>query len=357
STSPDDYQYSTAELDQIAAYVKAKQTAGLITSVNVKDGPVQSTTNMLTNGSFDSGIAAGWTTNNAAVFKADSANNGSYNGTTTGPTKSVAVTAGSTNAALFSPKVAVNNAQTYMFKGFLNMTARTAGELGYYVDEYDANGNWISGQWKKAENSVYVESMNFTYTPTSTAVKQASLQVYVTGGSGIKAYIDNLQMFPLTGTPPPPVTQTNLVTNGTFDAGISGGWTTNSPTTIKADATSKGSPNNVVNSVAMTATTQDRHLFGPQIAVSQTNSYTITSYLNLTKITSGQVGFYIDEYDANGNWVSGQWKTGISAVSAGDVSLQYKPTSANVAKASLQVIVAGNSDISAYFDDVRWYQN
>ncbi len=107
----------------------------------------------------------------------------------------------------------------------------------------------------------------------------------------------------------------------------------------------------------MTATTQDRHLFGPQIAVSQTNSYTITSYLNLTKITSGQVGFYIDEYDANGNWVSGQWKTGISAVSAGDVSLQYKPTSANVAKASLQVIVAGNSDISAYFDDVRWYQN
>lgn len=357
STNPDDYQYSTAELDQIAAYVKTKQTAGLLTTVNIKDGPVQSTTNMLANGSFDSGIAAGWTTNNATSFKADAANNGSYNGTATGPTKSIAVTAGAANAALFSPKVAVTNAQTYMFKGFLNMTARTAGELGYYIDEYDANGNWVSGQWKKAENSVYVESMNFTYTPTSAAVKQASLQVYVTGGSGIKAFIDNLQMFPLAGTPPPPIAQTNLVTNGTFDAGITGGWTTNSPTTIVADASSHGGPNNVVNSVSMTATTQDRHLFGPQVAVSPASSYTIASYLNLTKVTSGQVGFYIDEYDANGNWISGQWKTGVGTVSASDVSFQYKPTSASVAKASLQVIVAGNSGISAYFDDVRWFQN
>lgn len=356
STDPNDYEYATSKLDQIAAYVKSKQTAGTLQSVNVKNGIVKSDVNMFANSSFDSGIAGGWTTDNAAIFKADSANNGSYNGVASGPTKSVAVAAGATNAHLYSPKVAVSNTQTYMLKSFLNVTNRTAGELGYYIDEYDANGNWISGQWKKAENSVYVESMNFTYTPSSANVKQASLQVYVTAGSGIKAFIDNFQMFPLSGTPPVVTPPTNLVANGTFDAGLTG-WTTNSPATIKADAANNGSPANATNSVLLTAASANRHLFGPMVTLSAGKSYTLTSYLNVKAITSGEVGYYIDEYDTNGNWISGQYKTGVSTVKAGDVSFTYTPSSANVAKASMQVIVVGNSGITAYLDDVRWFQN
>jgi hypothetical protein len=98
-------------------------------------------------------------------------------------------------------------------------------------------------------------------------------------------------------------------------------------------------------------------LFSPQIAADSTKSYSITSYLDLQQLTSGEIGFYVDEYDASGNWISGQYKTGINVASKGDVTFTYTPSSANVKKASLQVIVAGNSSAKAYFDDVRWYQN
>jgi len=510
-TAADDYDYTPAELDQIAAYVKAKQDAGLIKSAHVHDGLVTSDTNLLTNGGFASGITNGWTTDDASAFKADAATNGSY----PEPTNSVAITASTTEKHLFSPQVAVDSKQTYMLKSYLNLTARTSGELGYYIDEYDAGGNWISGKWVLSLATPTVKDVNFTYTPSSANVKKASLQLYVTGNSGIKAYVDQFQWFSLNPpvvNPTPnnllanstfdagitngwttdkasvftaesanhgssadpvnsvkltagttnahlfapkvnvkststynvnaylniatlnsgevafyideydtngawisgqyayaqrapgsstitfpyipsssnvkkaglqaivtgnsgitgyldtvqfmapagetaPATPTNLMTNGAFDSGLSAGWTTNDPTNIKADSANHGSPNNPVNSISVTATTADHHLFSPKVAVDSTKSYSLAAYLNITQRTSNEIGFYIDEYDASGNWISGQYKTGVSAVSAGDTGFQYTPSSSNVKQASLQVIATGNSGIKAYFDDVRWYQN
>ena len=222
STNPDDYEWSTAQLDQIAAYVKAKQDAGLVQSVHVNQGLVTSSTNLLPNGSFNDGIADGWTTDAPANITADSGNNGSY----PDPTNAVKLTSiPSGEAHLFSPKVAVAPGTTYILKNFLNVQSISGGSVGFYIDEYDANGNWISGQYKKAEPSAFVEDLNFSYTPSSANVKSASLQIIV-GGTGITAYVDNVQWFPSGITPTPPPAPTNLVANGTFDSGISGGWTT-----------------------------------------------------------------------------------------------------------------------------------
>ncbi len=352
STNPDDYQYGTNELDQIAAYVAAKQSAGQIQSVHVDQGLVTSSTNLLPNGSFNDGIADGWTTDSANITK-DTATNGSY----PDPTNSIKFVSSTKAEHLFSPKVSVDPNTTYLLKTFLNVKAITGGEVGFYIDEYDANGNWISGQWKTAENSSFVEDMNFTYKPSSPQVSKASLQIYTTANTGITAYVDNVQWFPLTATAP-----TNLVTNGTFDAGIAQGWSTDDPTDVTADANNNGSPNNPVNSVAIknNAAGTNSHLFGPKVTVSSSKSYTITSWLNLLQINSNpgsEVGFYIDEYDANGNWISGQYKTGVHTTGAGDVGFTYTPSSANVSQASVQVILVGNSGITGYFDDVRWWQN
>ncbi|HEY5153032.1 MAG TPA: polysaccharide deacetylase family protein [Candidatus Saccharimonadales bacterium] len=352
STNPDDYEWGTAQLDQVAAYVKAKQTAGLITSVHVNQGLVTSSTNLLPNASFNSGLAGGWTTDAPANITADGGNNGSY----PDPTNSIKLTSlPSGEAHLFSPKVTVSPGTTYVLKNFLNVQSISSGSVGFYIDEYDAGGNWISGQYRKAEPSAFVEDMNFSYTPTSANVASASLQVIV-GGTGITAYLDNVQWFP-SGQPaviPPAPT---LLTTETFDNGIAEGWTTDDPADITADAGSNGSPNNPVNSVKMVATTTNKHLFSPKQAVDSTKQYTIKTYLKLQAITSGEVGFYIDEYDAGGNWISGQYKTGVSTIGAGDVSLAYQPTSASVKSASLQIIIVGNSGITAYVDDVRFYQN
>jgi peptidoglycan/xylan/chitin deacetylase (PgdA/CDA1 family) len=347
SRTPDDYQYGTAELDQLAAYVKTKVTAGQIKNVNVSKGLVNGTPNKMPNPTFNNGLGDGWRTDAPATITADAANNGSYPDFA----KSVKLVSGATTGHLFSPTLPVTPTTNYMFKGFLNVAAITTGEVGFYVDEYNAAGQWISGQFRKRENSRWVESMNFTYTPSSTNVASASLQIWVTG-TGITAYVDNMQMLALgaEATPPP---ASNLVANGTFDAGVSSGWTTDSATTILADAANHGSPANPVNSVKLTATTANKHLFSPQVAVTA-GSYKIAGYLNVAARTSGEVGFYIDEYNAAGQWISGQYKLGVTAAGVTNVDLTYSPSTTAVAKASLQVIVQGNSGVQAYFDDVRW---
>jgi len=351
STNPDDYEYGTTELDQIAAYVAAKQAAGQIQSVRVNDGLVQSDTNLLSNGTFNSGIASGWTTDDAADVTADAGSNGSY----PDPTNAVKLASPASGSAhLFSPKINVDPYATYMFKNFLNLQAITSGQVAFYVDEYDLNGNWISGQYLKQETSAFVENMNFTYTPSSVAVSKASLQV-IAGGSGLTAYLDNAQLFPLSTA-----VHTNLVANGTFDDGIADGWTTNAPDGITADTGSNGGPANPANSVAFTAGATNTHLFSPHVPVVFGINYAIANYAdvrNLTVADGNELGFYMDEYDASGNWISGQYITGVRSAANGDVGFSYTPSSADVATASLQVIVVGNSGLSGYFDDVRWYQN
>ena len=354
STNPAKYQYKTADLDAIASYVKSKQTAGQVTASNVNKGLVTSDTNMFANSSFDNGITNGWTTNDPATVKLDTARNGSYNGTASGPTNAISFTSGANSAYLSSPKVAVSNTQTYMFKSFLNVTARTAGEIGYYVDEYDASGNWISGQWKKAENSSFVETMNFTYAPSSANVKKASLQVYVTGNSGIKAYVDNFQMFSLQDVAPPPPATNNLLPNSDFAHGIADGWTTNNATAYAADANNHGSPENPQQAIKLTAGTANSYLFAPQVNVQTSSTYTVSAYLNLLTRSSGEVAFYIDEYDASGAWISGQYAYAKNNVSAETISFSYTPTSANVKKAGLQVILVGNSGITGYLDNAQF---
>jgi hypothetical protein len=352
SSNPDDYEYSTANLDKIAAYVKSKQTAGLIQAVNVSSGLVTSDANLLPNSTFDNGITGGWTTDDAANIVKDTANNGSYPSST----NSVKLTANATkNTHLFSPKVTIDPNATYMIKNFLNVTQITSGEVGFFIDEYDSAGNWISGQYKNGERAAFVESFNFNYRPTSSSVRSASLQVIVAANSGIVAYLDNPQWFALTATTPAPV-PTNMITNGTFDSGLASGWTTDDTANITADSTNHGSPANPVNSIALKSTTKNTHLFSPKVVVNPVKSYNLISYVNLQQVSGGgEVGFFIDEYDSAGNWISGQYKTGVRGVSASDVNFTYKPSSTNVASASLQVIVTANSSISAYYDDVRWY--
>lgn len=350
SQTPEDYEYSTAELDQIAAYVKAKQSAGLIKSVNINKGLITNSKNMFPNSSFNNGISGGWTTDAASNITWDKNSNGSY----PDPTNSVKLTSAIKNAHLFSPQVAVDPNTTYLLKNFLNVQSLATGEVAFYVDEYDVFGNWISGQYKARENSKFVESMNFSYTPSSKNVAKARLQVIV-AGSSITAYLDNAQMFPLSVSTPPPVTQTNLVANGTFDSGISSGWQTDDPVNILADANNNGSSLNPINSVKLLSTSKNSHLFSPKIPVSISNSYSLSAYLNLVSLQSGGVAFYIDEYDQNGNWISGQYKSQISSVVKGNVSLSYTPSTSNVKSASLQIIVIGNSVLNAYIDDITWY--
>lgn len=350
STNPDDYEYKTADLDAIAAYVKSKN----IPVVTPNNALVTSDTNLLANGSFNNGVTDGWTTDSPTTVTKDTGTNGSY----PDPTNAIKMVATTKATHLFSPKVAVDPAATYMLKNYVNVPALKSGEVTLYIDEYNSSGAWVSGQYKTAERAIWADELNFTYKPTSASVATAALQVAVGANTGITAYFDNAQWFPITTITTPPVTPpstTNLVANGTFDAGIASGWTTDSATTVTKDTASNGSPANIVNSAKAVASAKNTHLFSPKVAVTSTKSYTLSSYVNVKQLTSGEVGFYLDEYDANGNWISGQYKTGVRTAGTSTVSFSYTPSSANVKTASLQYIIVANSGITAYIDDVKWF--
>jgi len=96
---------------------------------------------------------------------------------------------------LFSPKLSVSGNTAYSVGVFADTVAVASGELGFYIDEYDANGNWVSGKWLgQAENGVAREYL-FLYARSSANVASISLQIYYTFSPQGSAYIDNARIF------------------------------------------------------------------------------------------------------------------------------------------------------------------
>ena len=226
SADPADYQYSTANFQQIVDYVKASG----IPVVNVSDGLVTNNGNLLPNSSFDTALSSNtadttvWSTDNPTDIKQDTGTHGSY----PSPTNSVSLTATTTDTHLFSPQVPIDATKTYVLKNFVNvtnMTVATGHEIGFYIDEYDANGTYLQTQYMKSEvgdsaeaNGAWVEDLNFTYTPTNASVAKARLQLVVTANSGAQAYIDNSQWFAEDGS----TTGNGTVTTSTKAGDVNG---------------------------------------------------------------------------------------------------------------------------------------
>lgn len=354
STDPQDYEYSTTDLKTIAQYVKSVN----MKSVNVTDGLVNNDSNLMPGGNFTTGIANGWSTDTPANIVADTQNHGAGDD----PTNSVKVTSGTKNEHLFSPEVAVNPVEQYVIKAYINIQTIVSGEIAFYIDELNALGNWISGVYAGAIRTNWEKELAVAYTPTSASVTKARLQIITTANSGIVAYIDAVKWFSTTATstPTPPVTPTptptpvNLLSNPGFESGLTG-WTTDVPAKITLDTANNGGTTTKKNSVKIVATTKNAHLFSGKVSVDATRTYNIKGYLNVTKRTSGAIGLYIDEYDASGNWISGKYVLDITKKGITNFSINYKPTSANVKSASIQVIAIKSTGITAYLDDLSWF--
>jgi hypothetical protein len=169
--------------------------------------------------------------------------------------------------------------------------------------------------------------------------------------------LDNIEMLSVVSAPvtPPPVTPANLLTNSTFDNGLTG-WRTDNSSLVKLDSSNHGAPENPTNSVRASGSNLRGHLFSTPVSVVSGKAYNISQYINIVSNTGGGLGFYIDEYDASGNWISGKYLKWTNVAGPQTFTLNYTPTSSNVTKASYQLIVDGGSQIDAYFDNPVWQQ-
>ena len=193
STNPDDYQWGSSKLTQLASYLKAQN----VPIVNPSNGIASGSNNLIPNSSFSSGIAGGWATDDSANIKADSGDNGSY----PNPTYSISITAAAKQTHLSSPLISVNPSQTYVLKNFMNVTSIKSGGFSFNINEYDATGKLISTQSKpgiayaRSAQTIYVKDVNFTYKPTSKKVATIELQVVAAANAGAYAYYANPQMY------------------------------------------------------------------------------------------------------------------------------------------------------------------
>jgi len=203
STDPADYEYNTADLDAIAAYVKSKN----VPVVTINQGLVTNNGNLLSNASFDTPISGNtadmtmWSTDSPTNIHQDTANNGNF----PSAANSVSLNGTTQNIQLLSPQVPVDAAKTYVLKNFLNvnkMAVAAGHQISFSIVEYNAAGAQLSTIPEKSEvgnagdpNGAWLESLNFEYKPSSASVAKARLQVLVTANSGAQAYLDNVQWF------------------------------------------------------------------------------------------------------------------------------------------------------------------
>ncbi len=187
-----DYEYSNtiAELAEVAAYIRSVG----IEAVTPNHALRSSGTNILSNGSFDQGLSQGWqfVNGDAAGVRIDTANHGSY------PSSRNSLLLNSTGSPthLRSKRISVSgSASEYLFNVFVNTDNLSVGEVGFYIDEYSAGGEWISGQWKGDVTPGEVTWFSFSYQPTSAAVSSFAWQTYTDEENDGPVYLDNYSLY------------------------------------------------------------------------------------------------------------------------------------------------------------------
>ncbi len=90
-------------------------------------------------------------------------------------------------------QVAVDPKKKYHWSTVVK-TTNGSGEFGFYIDEFDMNGTWISGQWKGSISEATADTFTYTYTPSSEQVVSAAPQYYIKRGSSFAVSIESLSL-------------------------------------------------------------------------------------------------------------------------------------------------------------------
>ncbi len=140
-----------------------------------------------------------------------------------------------------------------------------------------------------------------------------------------------------------------------FSGGL-GAFRTDAPKAVRVKADNAGAKPEPRHAVAMQAGAKNVHLFSPQFEVTAGDTWVLESYVDNQALKRGGLGIYVDEYDAQGRWCSGQY---LAEIPAGDVQrprLAYTPSSPEVQRAAVQWIMPSTAEGVGRVDSVRFYK-
>lgn len=140
---------------------------------------------------------------------------------------------------------------------------------------------------------------------------------------------------------------TNLIINESFELS-SFGWNG-----VKIDRTNQGSyPFSFSSAKIVGGPEVERFYNLNMIKVEPGEPYIFKAYFNCQDFSSGGVDVFFDGYDAQGNWKTWEWKTGIWRAFVGERAVSYVPPE-GVKKLHIWFQAAAGSDLTCYLDNIK----
>ncbi len=187
--NPGPYEYKRSELDKIAQYIykKGYRTATIKEAMSLRNY------NSVKNGNFDKVAGdwvVNWTRNNPSNIVVDNSGKGAYPSVNS----SVYFKGSSQKDIIRSDQIRVWSSNTYLFSMFVRMENYKKGGLAVWVNEYDAAGRWVSGQWLGGIYKNYIGKKVYVYRPTSYRVARIQIAIYTNANSDLDAYVDSVSL-------------------------------------------------------------------------------------------------------------------------------------------------------------------
>jgi len=121
---------------------------------------------------------------------------------------------------------------------------------------------------------------------------------------------------------------------------------------VVVDSNNRGDVFGFENSVKITGGSSANMLISEIISVDSEMDYVLKMYQNVQNLNSGGWAVWIDEFDENNGWISGQWLGGNYANFVGSRYYEYRPSSSDVLSVDIIIYSEANSELTLYLDSV-----
>lgn len=132
-------------------------------------------------------------------------------------------------------------------------------------------------------------------------------------------------------------------------------WTTDSQNIEIAPMDSGRYPQDTV-AYLFTGEGRDIHLYSPKIPIDTSKSYRFKCFVDTLKLSRGEFGLYIDEYDENDQWLAGENIAMISSNKVTEVVSSYEPQNSQTVYITIQSYLSGGASGQVISDRYQLYQ-